>query len=283
MSETNKKWIEQFQANYANETKEAKMVMANLSTLEGKKFSTVYAKWGLMELAMNLQDPDSTIVVKTFKDPTTGQESLVRTIKQEARTLVEGQETFTTNFTHMIELEATFLGKKLVEHYPILDTTHAAVKFLSSNDINTSIQRGKARLIARITGIAFELYTQYTWEEDGTIELDKKAEEKAAPKKVAPKKEEVVKEPAVAPAVEVVEDVKELKENIHYKFATFIKAHFANETVVKSLSIINQNIATKGVAEIVETDSVVEIESKLSVFDEKQVKVLLDNLERRVK
>ena len=63
----------------------------------------------------------------------------------------------------------------------------------------------------------------------------------------------------------------------------WIGNHFANETVVKSLSIINQNIATKGVAEIVETDSVVEIESKLSVFEEKQVKVLLDNLERRVK
>lgn len=294
--ETNLKWLEQFKANYANETKEAQMVMGNLSTLGGKTFSTVYAKWGLMELAMTLQDPNSSIVVKTFTSPDNPSvASLVRTIKQDMRTVDKGVETFTTNYTHMIELEATFLGKTMVEHYPVINTSHEHINILKSNDINTAIQRGKARLIARITGIAFELYTQYTWDEEeqlikgeDLVKTPKVAEKPKGEKKEAPKARQRLLERIVE---EVKEEVKEpLKDevknedtSIYSDFATFIVKHKDNEVVSKAIGIFNQTLKSKQNVEIVSDDSVETIVDKINGFEERLVKGLLENLERRVK
>jgi hypothetical protein len=45
-----------------------------------------------------------------------------------------------------------------VEDYPIQDKSYQAPKFVDSNDVNKSIQRAKAKVASRGTGLALKLY-----------------------------------------------------------------------------------------------------------------------------
>jgi hypothetical protein len=45
-----------------------------------------------------------------------------------------------------------------VEDYPIQDKSYQAPKFVDSNDVNKSVQRAKAKIASRGTGLALKLY-----------------------------------------------------------------------------------------------------------------------------
>lgn len=245
-------YLELFKANYKNETPEAKMVMAELATLDTGKFSTKYAKWGLMEMAMMFQDPESKIEVITVKNDE-GMEQMVHTQRQEAYTKYYDvdndrvEETYSTNFIHFVVIRGVFKGVERIERYPILDNRHNAVKFPNAAHVNAAIQRGQTRMIARLTGIAFELYTQYSWEDEAVIEEAENTEQETEKKNTvikevkAPKKETKV-EPKKEQEV-VKKDDKEVPE-IYNKMAVFLNNNKEHQQIGAVERALNNYIKT---------------------------------------
>lgn len=238
-------YLELFKANYKNETPEAKMVMAELATLDTGKYSTKYAKWGLMEMAMMFQDPESVIEVITIKNDE-GIEQMVHTQRQESYTKYYDadndrvDEVYSTNFVHFVVIRGVFKGVERIERYPILDNRHNAVKFPNAAHVNAAIQRGQTRMIARLTGLAFELYTQYSWEDEVVSEDTKDTEQETEQKKTVIKEDKTPKTKATPKKETKVEPKKEQEvvqqENketpeIYDTMATFLNANKEHQQI----------------------------------------------------
>ena len=54
----------------------------------------------------------------------------------------------------------------MLEYYPIQDNAYNAPKVIDANMFNKAVQRAKAKLISRITGLGFSLY------EKGDLQFD---------------------------------------------------------------------------------------------------------------
>src|SRR5690606_1595235 len=121
----------------------------------------VYIPWAVMERLTYMQDPSAEFkIVRTESGKIVHTDSDV--IKTFSRSVDKDGERITETSvdvkSHFVVLELTFLGKKFTEVYPIQDNSYDAPKVINQNMVNKALQRGKARLASRATGLAFKLY-----------------------------------------------------------------------------------------------------------------------------
>ena len=158
MSEIFSNWRKQFIANYEGTSPEAKSLEPFLKTTYK---GDVYIPWAVMERLTYMQDPSAEFkIVRTECGKIVHTDSDV--IKTLSRSVDKDGERITETSvdvkSHFVVLELTFLGKKFTEVYPIQDNTYDAPKVINQNMVNKALQRGKARLASRATGLAFKLY-----------------------------------------------------------------------------------------------------------------------------
>lgn len=216
-----KSWKEVFIANYEGKSPEAKALEPFLKeTYKGD----VYIPWAVMERLVYMSDENA--VFENVKNENGG---LVHSdiINNSQYNLQKGEvisETKADMFAHFVRVKLVFMGKEFTEDYPIQEQDYSAARVFNQNLVNRALQRAKAKLGARATGLGLKLYEGFdlqfdSKEEDKKPVLDKVVEEVKEPAKTTKKsvkKEEVV-ETKVEENVEaspVVKSVEEINQEI---------------------------------------------------------------------
>ena len=186
-----KTWKDVFVANYEGKSEEALMLKPHLK--ENYK-GNVYIPWAVMERLTYMCDPDAEFQVITNING-----GLVHTdcanvdnlSSQDGKTI----ESHAQMYSHFVKVALYFMGKTFIEDFPIQDTDYSALKVYNQNAVNKAIQRAKAKVAARGTGLGLKLYEgeDLQFEE---VKKDKKPTLIKEEPKVEVKKEEVkVEEP----------------------------------------------------------------------------------------
>jgi len=147
-------WREQFITNYEGKSEEAKKLQPFLKeTYKGD----VYIPWAVMERLTYMQDPYADFEVVKNEENNIVHRDYYRV---ETYSKAEDKEIHTKAdvFTHFVIVRLTFLGKTFEETYPIQDNSYEAPKVINQNMINKALQRAKAKIASRATGLGFKLY-----------------------------------------------------------------------------------------------------------------------------
>ena len=183
-----KTWKEVFIENYEGKSKEANMLKPHLK--ENYK-GNVYIPWAVMERLTYMSDPDAEFVVVY-----NSRGGIVHTdcanvdnlSSQDGKSI----ESHAQMYSHFVKVALTFMGKTFVEDYPIQDTDYTALKVYNQNAVNKAIQRAKAKVAARGTGLGLKLYEG----EDLQFEEVKEDKKPTLSIKEAPKPAKVEEKPA---------------------------------------------------------------------------------------
>lgn len=207
-------WLKQYLDNYEGTSKEAKSLEDTIKTLfNGSK----YLPWATMERVTYIQDPLAVFEIVRAKSDYGDVEDILHTSKRTLRTLNKTTEktveTENSMFAHFVVVRLTFLGKTFEEVYPILGKKYDAPKFIDAHLVNKALQRAKAKVASRATGLGLKLYEGLDLQFDDAT--PKKEAEKAPVKKAvkaSTKKEEptVVDETPIATVLETKDGVNEL-------------------------------------------------------------------------
>lgn len=173
------KWLEQFNENYYGRSPQAKELEQFMkSNYQGSS----YIPWATMERLVYQQDPEADFRIRLFEACDGGQSVVLsNTTNIETRQITSEKsvETMAQSISHFVAVELTFLGKLFEEVYPVQDLKYGAPKVIDQNMINKSLQRAKAKVASRGTGLALSLYEtgDLQFEED-TDKPTPKAEDK---------------------------------------------------------------------------------------------------------
>lgn len=203
----NERYVKQFKENYEGRSPEAKEIENFLKeTYKGN----AYIPWATMERLMIMQDPESN------PQPILNREGgLVHTDAQlnEQQNIQKSEvvsHTVSTMLAHFVKVGVKFMGVYKEEIYPIQDKDYSAIKVYDQNLVNKALQRAKAKLGARISGLGLSLYEgkDLQFEED-----EVKPSVKPAPKAKAAK----TKITKTKTAKEMVEEVDKVAKNLEIK------------------------------------------------------------------
>jgi len=216
MANTNKSWKEVFVENYNGKSDIAKEVEP---FIKDNYKGNSYIPWATMERLTYMCDENA--VFENIKNENGG---LVHTdvIEMHQQNIQKGEvvsETTSQMFSHMVKVKLTFMGKEFIEEYPIQDQDYSAAKVFNQNLVNRALQRAKAKVASRATGIGFKLYEgkdlqfdevpQETKPEIPVVTTENApVEEKKAPKTTKTTTKTVEKSVVSQPVVETKEEVK---------------------------------------------------------------------------
>lgn len=226
MANLRKSWKEVFTENYNGTSDIAKEIESFIK--ENYKGNT-YIPWATMERITYMCDEDAT-----FENLKNEKGGLVHTDMciMHQQNIQKGEvvsETESQMFSHMVRVKLTFMGKVFIEEYPIQDQDYSAARVFNQNLVNKALQRAKAKVASRATGIGLKLYEgkdlqfdeipQETKPELPITKENNPVEEKKAPKttKNAQKSEKTVQkveekntepQPVVDKPVEKVEETQ---------------------------------------------------------------------------
>jgi hypothetical protein len=155
MANAKKTWKEVFLENYSGKSEIAKEVEPFIK--ENYKGNS-YIPWATMERLTYMCDEDAV-----FENIKNEQGGLVHTDKVEMhqQNIQKGEvvsETTSQMFSHMVKVKLIFMGKEFIEEYPIQDQDYTAARVYNQNLVNKALQRAKAKVAARATGIGLKLY-----------------------------------------------------------------------------------------------------------------------------
>ena len=219
---TKKKWKDVFLDNYNGTSDEAKSIEDFMKkTYKGD----AYIPWATMERLTYMLDDDAEFKNILNNEGGLVHSDIVETYQQNIQKGEVVSETKAQMFSHFVKVQLTFMGKIFVEEYPIQDQDYSAAKIFNQNMVNKALQRAKAKVAARATGLGLKLYEgkdlQFEDKAEPTKpELPKVEVKKEEPKKVETKVVETkVEEPKVEvkveePKVETVEITGVVKEII---------------------------------------------------------------------
>ena len=225
-----------FTANYNGETPQAKELE---NFLKQNYKGNDYIPWATIERLTYEQDPDADF----------GEPELI-TKKETLRTMQYGKdsdsilETSVDFFVHYIKVALTFFGKTVTETYPVQDKAYNAPKIIDSNMVNKAMQRAKAKVASRATGLGLKLYEGL----DLQFEDDKEH-----------KKEHKTKPVEVQKVEKPVQSTSEL--------GVFAKEIANNESFNNALDLLNGTLQKKYDFTISPKDSEAELIEKLSKLD----------------
>lgn len=155
-------WLEQFKLNYEGQSDEAKSLETTLKkTYKGDS----YLPWAVIERLMYMQDPQAELEAVRNEDGglvhTDSDRNYIlnkKMSKSAEKEIFEESEVETRMFSHFVIVKGKFLGVERTETYPIQDNAYQPLKIYDQNAVNKSIQRAKAKLASRLTGIGYKLY-----------------------------------------------------------------------------------------------------------------------------
>lgn len=155
MANVKKTWKELFLENYSGKSEIAKEVEPFIK--ENYKGNS-YIPWATMERLTYMCDEDAV-----FENIKNEQGGLVHTDKVEMhqQNIQKGEvvsETTSQMFSHMVKVKLIFMGKEFIEEFPIQDQDYTAARVYNQNLVNKALQRAKAKVAARATGIGLKLY-----------------------------------------------------------------------------------------------------------------------------
>ena len=155
MANAKKSWKEVFIENYSGKSEIAKEVEP---FLKDNYKGNAYIPWATMERLTYMCDEDA--VFENIKNISGG---LVHTDVREMhqQNIQKGEivsETISQMFSHMVKVKLVFMGKEFIEEYPIQDQDYSAARVFNQNLVNRALQRAKAKVASRATGIGFKLY-----------------------------------------------------------------------------------------------------------------------------
>ena len=155
MANLRKSWKEIFTENYNGTSEVAKEIEPFIK--ENYKGNT-YIPWATMERATYMCDENA--VFENIKNENGG---LVHTdmVVMHQQNIQKGEvvsETKSQMFSHMVKVKLTFMEKEFIEEYPIQDQDYSAARVFNQNLVNRALQRAKAKVASRATGIGFKLY-----------------------------------------------------------------------------------------------------------------------------
>ena len=196
-------WLKVYLLNYRGESDEAKEIEPYLK--QNYKGNT-YVPWATMERLTYQQDPNAVFEIIEDSEGnivhTSKEVNHQRNIQNDATV----SETEATMYAHTVRVACTFLGKTFVEDYPIQDPAYEAPKIYNQNLVNKALQRAKAKVASRATGIGLKLYEGFD------LQFDETNEEENKPKRPTIKKEtKVEKSTKSATTTEKVELTEEQK------------------------------------------------------------------------
>jgi hypothetical protein len=125
-----------------------------------------------MERLTYFQDPEATFEVIETQDGNIlhSDKDYIKTEKESiANDKTTKETTLSTILSHFVVVKATCLGRTMTEHYPVQDNAYNAPKAIDQNMVNKALQRAKAKIASRITGIGLALYegSDLQFEDDG--------------------------------------------------------------------------------------------------------------------
>ena len=275
-----KTWKEVFLANYNGESEEAKAIEPFLKhTYKGD----VYIPWAVMERLVYMCDENAV-----FTNILNAKGGLVHSdvvINHQSNTQngTIVSETEAPMYAHFVKVSLEFMGKIFIEDYPIQEQDYSAARVFNQNLVNKALQRAKAKLGARATGLGLKLYEGFD------LQFDNKDEDKKPvldePKKEENNKKSVKTEEKVAKVEEKVAKVEEKVEvtetpaepetapvqvsgqvNVAPGVSEVIKLikETDAEKINKVLQIVNVSIMKKYSFALSQDDSVEELSEKLS-------------------
>ena len=155
MTNTKKSWKDVFLENYNGKSEVAKEVEPFMK--ENYK-GNAYIPWATMERLTYMCDEDAYF--ENVKNELGG---LVHTDMRimHQQNIQKGEvvsETESQMFSHMVKVRLVFMGKEFIEEYPIQDQDYSAARVFNQNLVNRALQRAKAKVASRATGIGFKLY-----------------------------------------------------------------------------------------------------------------------------
>lgn len=155
MANAKKSWKEVFLENYSGKSDLAKEVEP---FLKDNYKGNSYIPWATMERLTYMCDEDA--VFENIKNEKGG---LVHTdvVEMHQQNIQKGEvisETTSQMFSHMVKVKLTFMRKVFIEEYPIQDQDYSAARVFNQNLVNRALQRAKAKVASRATGIGFKLY-----------------------------------------------------------------------------------------------------------------------------
>ena len=155
MANTKKSWKDVFLENYNGKSEIAKEVEPFMK--ENYK-GNAYIPWATMERLTYMCDEDAY-----FENIKNEQGGLVHTdmVIIHQQNIQKGEvvsETESQMFSHMVKVRLIFMGKEFIEEYPIQDQDYSAARVFNQNLVNKALQRAKAKVASRATGIGFKLY-----------------------------------------------------------------------------------------------------------------------------
>lgn len=264
-----KTWLEVFTANYNEESKEA---------LELKKFvketykNDVYISWATMERLTYQQDPEAQFIVIENANGGLVHSDITEMKQYNAQKGEVISDTVSQMFSHTVKVALIFMGKEFIENYPIQDKDYEAARIYNQNLVNRALQRAKARVAARGTGLALRLYEGFDLQFDAKKEETPKKPDvstiiKEEPKKeVKPKKEEKP-EPVKEEKPEPVKEDIQVADNDIAEVIKFLRENDADK-VNAVLQRINTGIMKKYNFALALTDTDEELAEKIEKFPE---------------
>ncbi len=241
MANTKKTWKEVFLENYNGKSEIAKEVEPFIK--ENYKGNS-YIPWATMERLTYMCDDDAY-----FENIKNEQGGLVHTDKVEMhqQNIQKGEvisETTSQMFSHMVKVKLIFMGREFIEEFPIQDQDYSAARVYNQNLVNKALQRAKAKVAARATGIGLKLYEG----KDLQFEEVKQEEKPQLPVENAQKTEKTVQKTVEKP------------KNAQKTEKTVQKVEKVEETVQKSEPV-------KEVATQVETQSATQNDAVSEAID----------------
>ena len=161
-----KAWIDVFTENYLGNSDVSKEIEP---FLKDNYKGNVYLPWATMERITYQLDPYARFTNIANRDGGLVH-SDVMLLEQSSTT---GDKTVTSSapmMSHMVKVVLEFMGKVFIEDYPIQDTDYSAAKIFNQNLVNRALQRAKAKVASRATGVGLKLY------EGQDLQFDSKAE-----------------------------------------------------------------------------------------------------------
>lgn len=248
-----KTWKEVFLANYNGESEEAKSLQPHLkATYKGDP----YIPWAVMERLVYMCDPNAEFINVNNENG-----GLVHTdaIYKHQKNIQKGEivsETEAPMFSHFVRVVLRFMGRTFVEDYPIQDQDYSAASIFNQNLVNRALQRAKAKVGARATGLGLKLYEGFDLQFDSKEDKKPSLQTSVKNEPAVPSKKEV-KEEVVAP--KVVNETNEQVETV------------SSETV-SSETVSSEEVSNKVVSKTLEIKEVIDIIRNTD--REKMIKVL---------
>ncbi len=155
MANAKKNWKDVFLENYNGRSEVAKEVEPFIK--ENYKGNS-YIPWATMERLTYMCDEDAT-----FENIKNANGGLVHTdvVEMHQQNIQKGEvvsDTTSQMFSHIVRVKLTFMGKVFIEEFPIQEQDYTAARVFNQNLVNKALQRAKAKVASRATGIGLKLY-----------------------------------------------------------------------------------------------------------------------------